>query len=377
MTYRSHIAVNTRVLQSKKLDGIGRFTFELLQRMVYAHPDIRFSFFFDRPYEDRFVFAENIFPHIIPPPTRHPIIWKWWFHYLLPLKIRQLSPNLFFSPEFYLTNHATIPQIPVFHDIAYEHFPQDIGKWAAYYCRKYSRIYAHKASHVITVSEFSKSDIITHYQLAPESVSVVYNGVSDHFHPISEPEKATIREQYAQGQPYFHFVGTLQPRKNIPNLLKSFDLFKQQVPSKVKLVLVGREGWKNNVLKETYEQMAHKEDVLFTGYVTDKVLNDLHAASLGLCFIPYFEGFGIPILEAMHCEVPVICSNGSSIPEVAGDAAIMVDPFQVNEIADAMKQLYIDSHLREKLINKGKRQREKFSWDLTYQKTWEVLSQYL
>jgi glycosyltransferase involved in cell wall biosynthesis len=374
---KPHVAVNTRLLLAHRLEGIGRFAYEVLQRMVTRNPEVQFSFFFDRKYDESLLFGDNVRPYLIPPQARHPLLWHTWFHLMLPWQLNRLKPDLFFSPEFYLTGHSGIPQIPVFHDIAYEHFPQDIPRFASWHCRTFSPRYAHKAAHLLTVSDFSKQDIMKQYGIEAEKITVVYNGASAGFAPLSEAEKQQTRDQFSDGKPYFHFVGTIQPRKNLENLLRAFDAFKEKSGSPVRLLLVGRKGWHYQGALEVFEKMKYKEDVHFTGYVSDQELNALYAASLGLCYVPYFEGFGIPILEAMHSETAVICSRVTSMPEVAGEAALLVDPMAPDQIAEAMLRLWRKPEEREALIAKGRRQREQFSWDRTYQLCWQVLERYL
>ena len=373
----AHIAVNTRLLLSDRLEGISRFAFEVLKRLVRDHPEVEFSFFFDRQYHSRFLLGENVRPYVIPPQSRHPLLWYIWFHQMLPRKLNKLKPDVFFSPEFYLTSHPSIPQIPVFHDLAYEHYPEDLGKLAAWYCRRYSPIYAKKASELITVSTFSKRDIARLYNIESDKISVVYNGADPSFHPISEAEQQKVRDKYSHGKPYFHFVGTLNPRKNIESLLQAFDKFKGIAPNDVQLLIVGRKGWQYNEAMQTYEAMQYKEAVRFTGFVEDEVLKQIYGASLGLTYVPYLEGFGIPLIEAMQTEVPIICSDRTAMPEVVGNAAILVDPFDTDEIAAAMQDLYTNKGLRNSLIEHGRRRREIFSWDLTAEKVWEVLEKYL
>ncbi|MDB4286207.1 glycosyltransferase [bacterium] len=253
----------------------------------------------------------------------------------------------------------------------------NIAPFASWHCRTFSPRYAHKAAHLLTVSEFSKQDIIAQYSLPPKKISVVYNGASAHFRPIPEDQKQEVRASFTDGQPYFLFVGAIQPRKNLENLLRGFDQFKSRSASPVKLLLVGRKGWKYDGAMQAYENMKHKDEVLFTGYVPDDQLNGIYGASLGLCYVPYFEGFGIPVLEAMYSETPVICSNTTSLPEVAGEAALSVDPMQPSEISHAMLRLWQEPGLRTALIDKGRDQRARFSWDTTYDKVWKVLKGFL
>jgi glycosyltransferase involved in cell wall biosynthesis len=372
-----HIAVNTRLLLTGRLEGISRFAYEVLKRMALRNPDVRFSYFFDRPFDSRFVFSDNVEAYVLPPQARHPVLWYLWFHQSAAAQIRALRPDLFFSPEFYLTSHPSIPQVSVIHDLAYEHYPKDIPWMASWYCRHYSPLYARKAAHILTVSEFSKNDIMQRYQIEQNRISVVHNGASRSFFPIDELAQVQIRRKYTEGDPYFHFVGSIHPRKNVENLLRAFDLFKQTVSSPVKLLLVGRRGWHYEGAMRTFELMAHKDDVRFTGFVSDEELNRIYASSLGLVYVPYLEGFGIPILEAMHSETAVICSNITSMPEVAGDAALQVNPLEIGEIAGAMLKIYRNPLIRKDLIARGRIQRERFSWDITYERVWEVLSRYL
>ncbi|MEL6651461.1 MAG: glycosyltransferase family 1 protein [Bacteroidota bacterium] len=334
-----HIAVNTRLLLSERLEGISRFGWEVLQRMVERNPEIQFSFLFDRQYDPRFVQADNVKGYVIPPQARHPLLWFAWFHYQIPRKLDQLGADLLFSPEFYLSTHPTIPQIPVFHDLAYEHYPQDLKPFASWYCRRYSPRFAERAAHILTVSSFSKADLVERYQIPDGKISVVYNGASSQFQPLSETQKAAVRAKYTGGTPYFHFVGTLNPRKNIENLLRAFDQFKEESDHPHQLLIVGRKGWKYQAALDAYESMQHKDAVHFTGFVEDEELPAIYAASEALCYTPYLEGFGIPLLEAMQSETAIITSDRTSMPEVAGDAALLVDPFSVEAICVAMRRI--------------------------------------
>lgn len=379
MATKYHVAVNTRLLLAGRLEGIGRFSFEVLKRITTAHPDVQFSFLFDRPFEQQFLFADNVRGYVVPPPSRHPVLWYAGFHITLPLYLRYLRPSLVFSPEFYLPQYRAAPSIITIHDLAYEHYPQDNPAWISRYCRRYSPQYAKQASHILTVSAFTRQDIVQQYGIAAEKISVVYNGASSAFMPTDAGTQQRIRNEYTDGKPYFHFVGAIHPRKNISNLLKGFDLFREKLPAdaEVKLLLVGRKGWQYSEVLEVYERMRHKNSVVFTGYVPDNVLNQLYSSSLALCYVPYFEGFGIPPLEAMYAETAVICANTASLPEVVGDAALLVDPQAPTEIAEAMSKLYQDSALRQQLIENGLYQRTLFNWDYTAEKVWKSIESHI
>lgn len=368
-----HIAINTRLLLAGSLEGIGRYAHEVLQRLVHMHPDVRFSFLFDRPFDKQFIYADNVKGYHIPPPARHPLLWHAWFHAAVPMALRWLRPQMLFSPEFYLTSAKWLPQVPVFHDLAYEHFPDHVGGSHQQYYLRWSPRYAHRASHILTVSEFTKQDIMKRYQIDSDKITVGYNGASGDFAPIPEIEQQKVRAQFSEGVAYFLYVGAIQPRKNIARLLRAFDAFKEETGSPTRLVLAGRKAWQYADALEAYEQMKHPNAVIMTGYLPDADLRRVYASAMALCYVPYFEGFGLPILEAMWCDVPVICANTSSMPEVAGDAALTVNPYEEAEISMAMQQIWESEALRGRLVEAGKLQREKFSWDTTAKVVSDVL----
>jgi glycosyltransferase involved in cell wall biosynthesis len=186
-------------------------------------------------------------------------------------------------------------------------------------------------------------------------------------------EKQMVRQKFSKGSEYFFFVGTLHPRKNLVNLFKAFDQFKKSGSTDIKLVLAGARMWWTDDIRLAYEAMEHRDEVIFTGRVSDQDLASLMASALALTYVSYFEGFGIPILEAFCCDTPVITSNLTSMPEVAGNAAILTDPFSINSIAEAMQKVASDSAFRQKMIDTGREQRDKFSWLQTAEKLWDCV----
>ncbi len=374
---RPHIVVNTRLLLPGTTEGIARYAIEVLQRMTQRHPEVRFSFLFDRPFSEEFIFADNVTPHVVYPPARHPLLWYTWFHGTAKQKALRLRPELYFSPEFYLSHLPGTPTVAVFHDVAYERYPDILSPLYGWYVRRFSRIYQAQADHILTVSAFNKQDIHDVYGTPWDKISVAYNGVSDFFQPIPEAQKQQVRARYSQGQPYFVFVGTIQPRKNLDNLLLAFDRFKQEYPSPVKLLIVGKKGWQYEGIYQTYQAMYHREEVIFTGPKYGAELNELYAASLGLTFVPYYEGFGIPIIEAMRAEAPVLCAHASCMPEVYGDAAYEVDPFDVEGISVGLRRLYQEPALREQLIARGRERHQRYTWDGCYRASWAALERFL
>ena len=371
------IAVNTRLLLKDKLEGIGWYTYETLSRIVKTHPEHEFFFIFDRPYSDEFIFEKNVTPIILGPPTRHPILWYIWFELRLPKLFKKLNIDLFLSPDGFLSLASKIPSVAVIHDINFEHHPKDLKFSHSKFYRIFFKKYAHKASRIVTVSNYSKLDISKTYKVNKAKIDVSLNGVNPLFHPTGLSEQINTRKQYSQGKDYFLFVGALHPRKNIKRLLLAFDLFKTETKSKNKLLIVGAKMWWNSELEGAFENLIHKDEVVFTGRKSLPELQLLYASAQAFCFVPYFEGFGIPIIEAMKCGCPVITSNCTAMPEVAGEAAVLVDPFNIEDIKNAMITIEKDTALRAILSEKGLIHSQNFSWNKTANALWASINKVL
>jgi glycosyltransferase involved in cell wall biosynthesis len=367
------IAVNTRLLLKGKLEGIGWFTYQTLERIVRKHPEHEFIFFFDRPYDPDFVFAPNVTPVIVGPQARHPILFYIWFEWRIPYLLRKYKADLFLSTDGHGSLRAATPSCLVIHDLAFEHYPEHFKLSHRLYWRYYTPKFARKATRIGTVSTYSKEDISKHYGVPLEKIDVIYNGVHDDYRPLSWDEREAVKKQYADGSEYFVFAGALHPRKNIVNLLKAFIAFKKKQRSNMKLVIVGRMAWKYEEVQEMKETMPFKDDVKWVGYMNVDELSKVIGGAYSLVYASLFEGFGIPILEALQCNVPAIVSNTSSMPEVAGDAALLVDPTDVDDIAAKMELIFKDETLRKKLIAAAPVQVEKFTWNKSAQRLWDSM----
>jgi len=367
------IVVNTRLLLKNKLEGIGWFTYETLKRITQQHLEHQFYFLFDRKYDDSFIFSDNIKPIVVSPQARHPALFYLWFEHAVPRVLKKINADLFVSPDGYLSMKTKTKSLVVMHDLNFEHYPEDIPFWARKHYRYYFPKYAQKAERIATVSEFSKQDIVKQYDVDPEKIDVVYNGASDGFKPLPEDEKTKVRTKHTEGNPYFIFVSALHPRKNLVNLFGAFDEFKLKKSSDVKLMIVGEKMWWTDAIKEAYEKMKFKLDVIFSGRLEFEELQQVVASALALTYVSYFEGFGIPIVEAFYAGTPVITSNITSMPEVAGNAALLVDPFSVESISNAMTQIESDEKLRKSLIERGTERAKEFSWQKSADRLWESI----
>ncbi len=367
------IGVNTRLLLKGKLEGIGWFTYQTLERIVKAHPEHEFVFFFDRPYDQQFIFANNVTPVVVHPQARHPILFYIWFEWSLPAMLRKHKIDLFLSPDSYMSLSTKVPTCLVIHDLAFEHYPEHFVLSHRLYWRHYSPLFARKAKRIATVSTFSKEDIHKQYDIPLDNIDVVYNGAHDEYRPLSHTERDEVKQKYADGCEYFVFAGALHPRKNIVNLLKAFIAFKKRQKTNMKLVIAGRLAWKYEEVEKMQAEMLFKDDVKWVGYMNVDELSKLIGGAYALVYASLFEGFGIPILEALQCDVPAIVSSTSSMPEVAGNAALLVDPSDPDDIADKMHQLYKDEALRGRLIANAREQIKKFDWNLSAEKLWNSM----
>lgn len=364
------IAVNTRLLINQKMEGIQWFTFESFRRITQAHPEHTFYFIFDRPFQKEFIFSDNVIPLILSPQARHPFLFYIWFHLRIPRLLKKYDIDIFVSPDGFLPLKSPIPALTVIHDINFEHQIKGIPFFAALFYKHYFPKYAKVASKIATVSNFSKNDIAEKYHIAPSKISVVYNGINESFCPLSKEKQQNIREKYTNGKPYFIFVGSLHPRKNLCSLLKAFEVYKKTDQSDTHLVVVGSKLFKSNRIFKTLKTMRYRDDVHFIGHLYANELHLALASAKALAYVSFFEGFGIPIAEAFACQTPVITSNTSSMPEVAGDAALFVNPHSIDEIHDALKKMD-DEIVRNKLIDLGNNRKTFFSWTKTADKLWE------
>lgn len=372
-----NIAVNTRLLIKDKFEGIGWFALENLKRITRKHKEHQFIFLFDRPFSEEFIFSDNIIPVVIPPAARHPFLWYLWFEYSVTYALKKHKADFFLSPDGWLSLKTPVKSLPVIHDLNFEHYPEFIPFIPRKYYHHYFPLFAAKAHRIATVSEFTKKDIVEKYHVDPEKIDVVYNGANEMYRPLNEEEKEKTRFEFSQGCPYFLFIGLIHPRKNLSNLFAAFEKFKHSFAGNTKLVVVGDKKWWTEDIESAFNKMNYQQDIIFLGRVPPEALKRIIGSALAMTYVSFFEGFGIPILEAMYCDVPVITSDCSSMPEVAGNAGILVDPFSPDSIKDALCKIASDADLRLQLIELGRTQRTNFSWDKTSDRLWDSIQKSL
>jgi len=367
------IVVNARFLLDDYLEGYGHFLKETLQRIVKSRPEHRFIFVFDRKYDPHFLFGENVQAVVIGPPARHPLLWKWWYDQQVPSLLKKFRADVFLSGDGFCSLRTNIPQCLVIHDLAFLHFPEFIKRSHLRYYKKNTGKFLQKAKRIVTVSEFSKKDLIDNYTIDPGKIDVIYNAARDSFHTISDQEKKQVKEKYTTGREFFLYAGSIHPRKNLVSLLKAFSMFKKRMGSNFKLVLAGRTAWKSGPFLQSLNSYKYRSDLVLTGYLEENEFSNMMGAAYALVYPSLFEGFGMPVLEAMRAAVPVITSEGTAMEEVAKGAALLADPSDHNDIAEKMMILYKDESLRNQLIEKGKQVYPMYSWDRSADLLWNAV----
>ncbi len=367
------IAVNTRLLLHDRLDGIGWFTAETARRMVLAHPEHEFFFFFDRKPHPEFLFADNVTPVVLCPQARHPVLWYLYFEWSTQMALKRYKIDLYLSPDGMMPLNPKVPTLNVIHDLNFEHASGNLKASHQRYMSHYFPLFARNATRLATVSSYSKKDIAETYGIPAEKIDVVYDGAHSNYRPHSDNEKESIRQRFTDGHPFVIFISTILKRKNLANLLLAFDKVKEDKGNEdLKLVVVGSRVWWQDELESAWNGMKHQSDVIFPGRVEPNDLSALLSAAEMLVYPSYFEGFGIPILEAMYAETAVIASRTTSMPEVGGDAVLYIDPSDIDDIAHAISRLR-DKTLRQEFIEKGRLQRQKFSWEITANLLWDSM----
>lgn len=365
------IGINARNILGSKMEGFGNYSYELIRRITKNHPEQSFVLFFDRAVDPKFEFASNVQTVVLFPPTRHPLLWILWFEWSLKRAIKKYHVDVLWSPDGFCSLRSSVPQIATIHDLNFEHFPKDLPWFVSRYFRFFFPKFAQKAKRILTVSHFSKADIVQTYGISSNKISIVYNGISDEFRVLTSEEIKETRGQLTNGKPYFLFVGSLHPRKNVQRLVQAFAEFSLG-NLVIDLVIVGNAMWRQEVFQLTDET---KKRVHFLGHLSTNELSRVTGAAFALSYVPYFEGFGIPLVEAMRCGVPIISADNSCLPEIAGDAAIYCDPFSVEDITAQLHTLSNDSTLHKQLAENALTRSVHFSWDKAAEEVWEVLNE--
>ena len=357
------IAVNAIFFQEEKREGYGHYAWEIVSRLITTHPEHEFILLFDKPFSKYFIIAPNVSALLVKPAARHVPGFLYWYNVAAAKVVKRIGAAVWLQPYGFCSLLSNIPQILFIHDLAYKHFPKDNTKWNQWYYELFTPKFLKKATRIITVSQFSQEDILTHFPTLQKPIQIIPGAARKGFVPLSWEEKEAVKKKFTDEQEYFLFTGGVSPRKNLLTLLKAFSLFKKWDKSNMKLVIAGRLAWQYETFLEKLKTYKYRHDVVLTGYLPDADLQALVAGAYAMVYTSNWEGFGLPIVEAMQSGVPVITSNTSSMPEVGGKAASYVNPTDPEDIAAQMQLLYKSETLRSTRIQAGFEQAAKYSWD--------------
>lgn len=339
----------------EKRVGIGEYSFELLKQFKeFKIKNLKFKIYLkDKPLAHMPKESED-WKYIVIGPR------KLWTQFRLPFELcfGEDRPDVFFTPSHYAPRWCPVPTAISIMDLSYIHYPQLFKKSDLYQLVNWTAYSAKKAHRIFTISLASKNDILKEYKVPEERVVVTYPG-------IKEGKMNSSKNKYGE---YILFVGTLQPRKNIIRLIDAFSRITSKHPN-LKLLIVGKKGWLYEDILKAPQKYNTENDVKFLDFIEDKDMASLY--SNASCFVlpSLYEGFGLPVLEAMKYGCPVVLSNVSSLPEAGGDAALYFDPLNVSDIAEKIEKALSKPSLRKKMIKEGYKQVKKFSWEKTAKQT--------
>lgn len=304
-----------------------------------------------------------------------------WRQIILPYKLKRQKVNVLHSPSFFAPWILSCSSVITIHDASYLYYPQGYNPLWLFYFKHSVTLGMKRANKIIAVSKHTKKDILRNFTISAEKIEVIYEGVTQKFASIrNNAVKCRFRKKYKLDDEIILFVSELNFRKNIPTLLNAYYLFKNKhsefKTTKYKLVLCGQKGkvFNAKILSQT-EELNLKNDVIFLDHIPDDDLPLLYNVATLFIFPSLYEGFGLPPLEAMACGCPVIASNTSSLPEVIGEAGILVDPLDAQGFANAMNRITTDDSLRKELIKKGIERARLFSWEKAAKETLAVYRQ--
>lgn len=375
------IAFSGQPLLEKEKTGIGYYTEGLVKHIIKQHPQNEYfinAFSYKRPEE-----AKETLLLYKSTNTRVNVCR------FMPLKIYKLIWNIFPIPyyvffrekadithffNYYIPPFVRGKKITTIHDMTIKTYPETVRLTSRVMAKLNLRTTCKRATRIITSSEFSKSEIVKYLKVSPEKISVLYSGVDlNVYKPCKDEDaKERIKHKYGISKEYYLYLGTLEPRKNIERLILAYSMLKEESKDIPKLVIAGKKGWMYEDIFNVVSEKNLKKHVIFTGYVDSEDAPILMSAAVAFVFPSLYEGFGMPPLEAMACGTPVITSNCASLPEVVGDAAILVNPYSVEEIMDALKQVYVDKEVSRILAKRGEERAKLFAWDKISHMLYEI-----
>lgn len=355
--------------------GLGRYA-ESLARALVPLLGERLAFFYNAEQGVEPVAGLERFPARTVSLGYKPWRMAVWLGQLGYAPFNRLLPGaeLYHATEHLLMRLSGVPTVLTVHDLIFRRYPAHHKRLNRWYLNLTMPLYCRRATRIIAVSEQSKRDVVEAYGIAPDKITVVYEAAAPDFRPQPAETVARAKQRYGLPERYVLSVGTIEPRKNLGRVLTAFERLHRDGLVDA-FVIVGKRGWLYDDFFAQLEASPAKQAVIFPGWVEDGDLPAIYAGAAAVAFPSEFEGFGLPALEGMACGAPVVCSNTSSLPEIAGDAALLVDPSSVDEITDALRRALAEPELAEEMRRRGYAQAAKFSWERAARETVEVYEQ--
>lgn len=359
-----HVALNAQLLSgdpSYRSAGVHQYIYRLLLHLPHAGCQVT-----------AFVGPEARLPRAVVAlrtrwPTHRPAARVLWEQLAQPLILRRIGADLAHGPVYVVPLGTSLPTVVTIHDLSFLRFPHFFRPANRFYLSLFTRLSAHRAQRILAVSEHTAQETVRLLGIPRSKIRVVYHGVDPVFRPLPAEEVAAFRARQGLPERFVLYVGTLEPRKNLVRLVQAF----ARIPSAdcPVLILAGARGWYDEEIFATVERLNLKDRVLFPGYIPNEQLPLWYNAARVFAYPSLYEGFGMPVLEALACGTPVLTSATSSLPEAAGDGALLVEPNDVGAIADGLHRLLTDETLRETLRERGLAHAVRFSWARTAEET--------
>lgn len=371
------IGLNARYLQ-RRMTGIERYISELIKNVTLIDDTKQFVLFFcgHEPIPD-LKLSKNVSTYISRKNTKNRSLRIIWEQFLLAKELKENQISLFHGPSFVAPLLKPCKYVVTVHDLSYYLFPKSLTGITRLYFSVFLPYSLKKADKIIADSHSTKKDIMRLFRISETKIKVIHLGIDKLYTSVKNKRfLGEIKTKYNLPQKFILFTGMLSPRKNLPRMLRAFSSIKKNGwPHK--FVIVGAKGWLYDSIFAQVKKLNLEKEVIFTEYVPDKDLPAFYTLADLFMFSTLYEGFGLPILEAMACGCPVVTSTTSSMPEVAGKAALLVNPRDTKAIADAIESILRDKKLRNKLIKRGFRQIQNFSWKKTAKETLKIYEEVL
>lgn len=376
-----HIGLNAQLLslsQSYRSAGISWYIINLLKNLTTASPDEwRYTIFLrDRAFQAQAKALALRFSRL---PTQRPIIRIFWEQMIQPLALRRANIDLLHALAFVAPIAAPVPFVVTIYDLSFLRYPDAFRPFNRWYLTHFTRRSVKRAKAVITISESTRQDVINFLDISPGRVHTIYCGVDENYRPLPPAEVAAFRAAKGLPETFLLFLGTLEPRKNVDGLIRAYAQWRQKTPKAPPLVIAGGKGWYYQQIFELVARLNLTASIRFPGYVPQEELPLWYNAATLFVYPSHFEGFGLPVLEAMACGTPVITSAAASLPEVAGrdGTSRLIEPGDDAVLAEAMAAVMEDADLRRMMSERGVDRAATFRWEKTARETVGIYQQAL